>query len=763
MTLLFLLSLSGVGGLLFVSPAFAQTLALNVSSPSPGAVFDRGETVTITTTVTDGGSPVSGATVTANSPTGATITLAETVAGTYSASYQVASTDPVGTWAIDLVATSGGQTASAQLSVSISDSLVVSFEAPPALTTFNVGQAAVVDSKVTYQDGTAVPSTASVTFTDPSGTAVPMTVDAADSSGMTWTGSYTITGADVPAQGTDWPIVTAASVGGDSGTATEDVALFSSLLVTASTYGNSAYTTPQDSFVVGQTVFVEAAVALHDGVDVSSGSVSFEISGTGVASTPVPMTFSTALGAWTGSYTTASSDTLGAQTVSVSAADGLGNTGSGSEVIALQSTSQGLAVSITSPAAGSTLNRGETATITALVTSGGSPLSGAAVTASTPSGGTITLTNTAGGTYSGSYTVTSTDPAGTWTITVQAVQGGQLAAAQDSVTISSALRVAVSTYSSPAYTTPQSSFDAGQTIYVKAVVSLQDGAAVTAGAVSFELTGSSIASVPVSMTYDPSLGAWTGTYTVLSTDQTGNQVVTVAASDLHGNSGTGTLTVGIATPVTTTGQGLEASITFDPATDGIVVTADCGSGCVAPTSVTVTNATQGNGQGHGHGWAGIFTGAFWNDGGRGCGHGRCGRGHVREGAPYGERVYTISDSAGHTLTLTVSVRDDGHQVVADVLGIQYGSGPTIHPARDQLDFQYSQAKGGSLQSLQETALANATVGLAHYSERSGNTTIAIGSWERGGSGRVAVTESGLWLLELTTSNGALTVGYVESS
>jgi hypothetical protein len=760
LALLFLLSLSGVGGLLFVSPAFAQTLALNVSSPSPGAVFDRGETVTITTTVTDGGSPVSGATVTVNSPTGATITLAETVAGTYSASYQIASTDPVGTWAIDIVATSSGQTASAQLSVSISDSLIVSFDAPPALTTFNVGQAAVIESKVTYQDGTAVPSSASVTFTDPSGTAVPMTVDAADSSGMTWTGSYTITSGDVPAQGTNWPIVVAASVGGDSGTASEDVTLFSSLLVTVSTYGTSAYTTPQDSFIIGQTVFVEAAVALHDGIDVSSGSVSFEISGTGVASTPVPMTFSSALDAWTGSYTIASTDTLGAQTLTATAADGVGNTGSGSQVIAIESSSQGLAVSITSPASGSILNRGETATITALVTLGGSPLAGATVTASTPSGASITLTNTAGGTYSGTYTVASTDPAGTWTIRVQAVQGGQLAAAQDSVTISSTLSVAVSTFSSPAYTTPQSSFDAGQTVYVKAVVSLQDGAAVAAGAASFELSGSSIASVPVSMTYSPSLGAWIGSYTVLSTDQTGNQVITVAANDLQGNSGSGTVTVGIATPVTTTSQGLEASITFNPATDGIIVTADCGSGCVAPTTVTVTNTTQGHGQGHG--WAGLAI-SPWDGGGRGCGHGRCGRGHIRVGAPLGERVYTISDSAGHTLTLTVSVRDEGQQVVADILGIQYGSGPTTHPAHDELDFQYSQAKGGSLQSLQETALANATVGLAHYSERTGNTTITIGSWQRGGNDQVTVTESGLWLLELTTSNGALAVGYVDSA
>lgn len=53
--------------------------------------------------------------------------------------------------------------------------------------------------------------------------------------------------------------------------------------------------------------------------------------------------------------------------------------------------------------------------------------------------------------------------------------------------------------------------------------------------------------------------------------------------------------------------------------------------------------------------------------------------------------------------------------------------------------------------------------MAHYDANTGNTTIAIGSAEREGSGRVTVTETGLWLLELETSDGALTVNYAESA
>lgn len=139
------------------------------------------------------------------------------------------------------------------------------------------------------------------------------------------------------------------------------------------------------------------------------------------------------------------------------------------------------------------------------------------------------------------------------------------------MTVSSALKVAVSTFSASSFTTPASSFSAGQTAYVKALVTLQDGTPVTTGTATFELTGSSIASAPVTMAYDPSLGAWTGSYTVLQSDQAGNQVLTVSASDGRGNAGSGTQTVGVNSPVTTSAQGLEASITFDPATHDIVV------------------------------------------------------------------------------------------------------------------------------------------------------------------------------------------------
>src|SRR6266550_647349 len=88
------------------------------------------------------------------------------------------------------------------------------------------------------------------------------------------------------------------------------------------------------------------------------------------------------LGAWTGFYVVLPSDTTGSQVVTASTTDAQGNTGGGAHVIALTTTSsQSLSVFITAPVANTVFNRGETTTLTALVTFNGAPVSGATVTA----------------------------------------------------------------------------------------------------------------------------------------------------------------------------------------------------------------------------------------------------------------------------------------------------------------------------------------------------------------------------------------------
>jgi hypothetical protein len=640
----------------------SQSLFIFFTAPAANTVFNRGETATITALVTLNGSPVSGATVTANSPTGMTIALTNTAGGTYSGQYTILSTDPAGAWTAVLHATLSGQTAITQEALTISNSLNV----------------------------------------------------------------------------------------------------------VVSTFSTNTYTNPQDTFVAGQTAFVKAAIALHDGTQVSSGIISFEISGTGVASSPVTMTYLSSVGAWTGSYVVLSTDQTGSQVVTATASDTQGNSGSGVHVIALiTGSSQGLNVFINTPISNAVFNRGEVASITTLVTLNGAPVSGATVTANTPAGAAIALANTAGGAYSGQYTILSTDPTGAWVLVVHATLNGQSASTQEALTISNSLKVAVSTYSDSTYSTPRSSFSVGQAMFVKALVTLQDGAAVSAGAATFVITGTSISATPTTLAYSSTLNAWTGSYTVLQGDQSGTQVLTTTATDFTGNTGLGSTTVTIGV-TTTSPTPLEAGITFNPTTHDIQVNAICGAGCVAPTTVTQTSTApasasqsdDGHGDGDGHG--------------NGHGHGQQGD---DDSGGYVNRTYAIADSGGHIVTLVMQVQNSGHELKATIVSIQYGSASPVTPADNKLDFQYSLADNGSIKTLDENVTGGNATGHAHYDAKKGVTTITIGSGGGGGggegddgkddggdgNGQNTITNNGLWLLELTTSDGTLGLSYFQSA
>jgi hypothetical protein len=639
-------------------------LSVFITAPAANTVFNRGETATIAALVTLNGAPVAGATMIANTPTGATIAFANAAGGMYSGQYAILSTDPIGTWTVGVSAMLNGQTATSQEALTISNMLNVA----------------------------------------------------------------------------------------------------------VSTYATNAYITPQDAFVAGQAVFVKAVVSLHDGKQVSSGGASFLISGTSVAASPVTMTYSSSLGAWTGFYPVVlPSDTTGSQIVAVSATDTQGNTGTGTHVIALTtSSSQSLSVFINTPISNMVFNRGEVASITTFVTLNGVPVSGATVTANAPTGAVIALANTAGGAYSGQYAVLSTDPTGTWILVVHATLNGQSASTQEALTISNSLKVTVSTYSDSSYSTPQSGFSAGQPIFVKAQVTLQDGTAFTAGTATFVITGTSISATPMALAYSSTLNAWKGSYTVLQSDQSGNQALTTTATDFTGNTGSGSTTVMIGV-TTTSPTPLEAGITFNPTTHDIQVNAICGAGCVAPTTVTQTSTApasasqndEGHGDGDGHG------------NGHGNGHGH---GHQEDddNGDHLNRTYTIADSGGHVVALIIQVQNHGNELKATIVSIQYGNASPVTPTDNRLDFQYSLAKDGSINTLEENVGGGSATGHAHYDAKHGVTTITIGSGGDGGGegdddegddgdrGQNTFTNNGLWLLELTTSDGALGLSYFQS-
>jgi hypothetical protein len=302
---------------------------------------------------------------------------------------------------------------------------------------------------------------------------------------------------------------------------------------------------------------------------------------------------------------------------------------------------------------------------------------------------------------------------------------------------------------------------------VKAQVTLQDGTAVSAGSATFVITGTTINFTPMALAYSSTLNAWRGSYIVLQSDQSGNQVLTTTTTDFVGNSGSGSTTVMIGV-TTASPTPLEAGITFNPITHDIQVNAICGAGCVAPTTVTQTSTApasasqndDGNGDGHG--------------GGDGHGHGND-HGHQQDGdnAGYVNRTYTIADSGGHVVTLIMQIQNNGNEVKARIMSIQYGNASPVTPGGSKLDFQYSLADNGSINTLEEHAQASNSTGHAHYDAMKGVTTITMGSGGDGGGegddegdggddGQNAITNNGLWLLELTTSNGGLGLSYFQS-
>jgi hypothetical protein len=137
------------------------------------------------------------------------------------------------------------------------------------------------------------------------------------------------------------------------------------------------------------------------------------------------------------------------------------------------------------------------------------------------------------------------------------------------------------------------------------------------------------------------------------------------------------------------------------------------------------------------------------------------------------RTYTISDSGGHVVTLVIRVQAHENEVKASVLSVQYGNASPTTPTDSRLDFRYSLADNGGISTLEESVGGGNATGHAHYDAKDGMTTIIIGSAGDGGEGgddeggsddgQNTITNSGLWLLELTTSDGTLGLSYFQSA
>jgi archaeal flagellar protein FlaH len=209
----------------------------------------------------------------------------------------------------------------------------------------------------------------------------------------------------------------------------------------------------------------------------------------------------------------------------------------------------GMNVVISQPTSGVTTQRGQALTISVTVANSLGAVSGAIVTADTPSNGQLTLpeVSTTNGVYSISYLVLMNDPLGSWTITVQArdASGNFGTSLPVTVTIvkSDLFVDGMITYNSKG--APTTSFSVGDTVYpyFRIKYSGSTGTFLTTGQYVVSVknpSGSIIANLTA--VYDPNrLGFYTPTgYSISSFDPGGAWTIVIDANSLNdgfGNTG----------------------------------------------------------------------------------------------------------------------------------------------------------------------------------------------------------------------------------
>ncbi len=208
-----------------------------------------------------------------------------------------------------------------------------------------------------------------------------------------------------------------------------------------------------------------------------------------------------------------------------------------------------MSVVVSQPTSGTTVQRGQALTITAAVANSLGAVSGAVVTADTPSNGQLTLpqVSSTNGVYSLSYQVLMNDPLGSWTITVGATDtngnSGTSLPVTVTVTKSELFVDAMVTYNSKGI--PSTSFSSGDTLYpyFRIKYSGSSGAFLASGQYVVSVKNPSGVTVAnLTAVYDANrLGFYTPTgYSVSTFDPGGAWTVGVDANSLNdgfGNTG----------------------------------------------------------------------------------------------------------------------------------------------------------------------------------------------------------------------------------
>jgi KaiC/GvpD/RAD55 family RecA-like ATPase len=218
---------SNIGTVATGSFTVSSKLNVVVTQPVQGSVVQRGQTATLSATVTALSGPDNAATVRANNPSNVPLTLQQTSPGVYTYNYLVSASDPTGTWTIVVQASDsiGNSGMSSPVNITISkndlivDSLVAYNSKGDPATSFAPGDTIHAFFRIRYTFGTSYLTSGqyAVALRNPSGALIANLTAAYDTSRF---GFYTSTGYPVSAfdPGGTWSlIVTANSINDGSG------------------------------------------------------------------------------------------------------------------------------------------------------------------------------------------------------------------------------------------------------------------------------------------------------------------------------------------------------------------------------------------------------------------------------------------------------------------------------------------------------------------------------------------------------------------
>lgn len=201
----------------------SSKLNVVVSQPVQGSIVQRGQTTTISATVSALSGPDNAATVYANSPTNGKLLLPQTSPGFYSYNYLISASDPTGTWTIVVEAgdSVGNSGMSSPVNITIAkndlivDSMVAYNSKGDPATSFSPGDTIHAFFRIQYSSGTSgisylTKGQYAVGLRSPSGALIANLTAAYDTSRF---GFYTSTGYPVSAfdPGGTWTLIVSAN------------------------------------------------------------------------------------------------------------------------------------------------------------------------------------------------------------------------------------------------------------------------------------------------------------------------------------------------------------------------------------------------------------------------------------------------------------------------------------------------------------------------------------------------------------------------